>query len=437
MHKIWAVVRREFLDKVRTKAFLIGTLLFPVLMIGLSLLPLLLNRRETAPKRIAVVDGTSGEVGVKVTEALAASRRQGSDGARYTVSRVLAQGRTDAVRDSLVARVGLEQAGSETLDGVLVLTDETVDAGRIAYLGVNVGSMGDMNKLESELQTALRLERLRRAGVDPFVAIPALRPVDVVTQKVTAGKLTGESGSSSFILAYIMGLVLYVVMLMYGIQVMSSVVEEKTSRIAEVLMSSVTPFQMMLGKVFGVGAAALLQLVIWGTTATLVTTYRSALAKLFGASPEAIASMATMKLPSLRPDLLVVFLIYFVLGFLLFAAMYAAVAAMCNSQQEAQQAVVPVSMTMVVGYVTMFSMLNDPSGSLATTLSLIPLLAPFVVPVRYSLAPVPLPELLLSIALTFGAMLLVVWVAGRIYRVGILLHGKRPKLAEVLRWVRA
>jgi ABC-2 type transport system permease protein len=102
MHKIWAVVRREFLDKVRTKAFLIGTLLFPVLMIGLSLLPLLLNRRETAPKRIAVVDGTSGEVGVKVTEALAASRRQGSDGARYTVSRVLAQGRTDAVRDSLV-----------------------------------------------------------------------------------------------------------------------------------------------------------------------------------------------------------------------------------------------------------------------------------------------------------------------------------------------
>ena len=437
MHKIWAVVRREFLDKVRTKAFLIGTLLFPVLMIGLSLLPLLLNRRETAPKRIAVVDGTSGEVGVKVTEALAASRRQGSDGARYTVSRVPSQGRTDAVRDSLVARVGLEQAESETLDGVLVLTDETVDAGRIAYLGVNVGSMGDMNKLESELQTALRLERLRRAGVDPFVAIPALRPVDVVTQKVTAGKLTGESGSSSFILAYIMGLVLYVVMLMYGIQVMSSVVEEKTSRIAEVLMSSVTPFQMMLGKVFGVGAAALLQLVIWGTTATLVTTYRSALAKLFGASPEAIASMATMKLPSLRPDLLVVFLIYFVLGFLLFAAMYAAVAAMCNSQQEAQQAVVPVSMTMVVGYVTMFSMLNDPSGSLATTLSLIPLLAPFVVPVRYSLAPVPLPELLLSIALTFGAMLLVVWVAGRIYRVGILLHGKRPKLAEVLRWVRA
>ena len=108
MHKIWAIVRREFLDKVRTKAFLIGTLLFPVLMIGLSLLPVLLNRRESAPKRIAVVDGTHGEVGMKVTEALAAARRQGTEGTRYTVSRVPAQNRTDAVRDSLVALVGLE-----------------------------------------------------------------------------------------------------------------------------------------------------------------------------------------------------------------------------------------------------------------------------------------------------------------------------------------
>ena len=327
MHKIWAVIRREFLDKVRTRAFLIGTVLFPVLMIGLTLLPLLLDRRETAPKRIAVVDGAKGEVGMKVTEALAASRRQGSGAARYTVSRVPATDRTEAVRDSLVAG-GPERREAETLDGVLVLTDESVDARPHHLPGRQRRQHGRHEQAGSaKLQTALRLERLRRAGVDPFVAMPALRPVDMVTQKVTAGKLTGESGSSSFMLAYVMGLVLYVVMLMYGIQVMSSVVEEKTSRIAEVLMSSVTPFQMMLGKVFGVGAAALLQLVIWGTTATLVTTYRTQLAKLFGASAEAMSSMATMKLPSLRPDLLAVFLIYFVLGFLLFAAMYAAVAA--------------------------------------------------------------------------------------------------------------
>jgi ABC-2 type transport system permease protein len=434
MHKVWAVIRREFLEKIRTRAFLIGTILGPVILLGLTLMPVLLDRRETAPKRIAVVDGASGTVGMKVTEALSASRRPGAAGAvRYTVSRVPAEGRVDAVRDSLIALTGLPH-GSESLDGVLVLTDQAVDGGRIPYLGVNVGSPAEMDKLTSELQTALRLERLQRAGIDPFVALPALRQVDVVTSKVTAGKLTGESGNSSFLLAYFMGFVLYIAMLLYGVQVMSSVVEEKTSRIAEVLASSLTPFQMMLGKVLGVGGAGLLQLSIWGATATLVTTYKGQIAKLLGASPD---SLATMRLPSMRPDLLAVFLIYFVLGFLLFAAAYAAVAALCSTQQEAQQANTPVTFCIVAGFMAMFSLLNDPSGSLARTLSMVPIFAPFVVPVRYSLAPIPLPELLLSMSILFATMLGVVWVAGRIYRVGILMYGKKPKLTEVWRWVRA
>ena len=142
----------------------------------------------------------------------------------------------------------------------------------------------------------------------------ASREVDVMAQKVTAGKLTGESGASSFMLAYIMGFVLYMAMVLYGVQVMGSVMEEKTNRIAEVLASSVTPFQMMLGKVLGVGGVGLLQLSIWGGTAMLLTTYRGPLAKLLGASPE---SLSAMQLPSVRPVLLAVFLIYFVLGFLL------------------------------------------------------------------------------------------------------------------------
>lgn len=435
MHKIWAVLRREFLEKVRTRAFVIGTVLFPILMIGLTVLPILLDRRETEPKRVAIVDGASGDVGTKVTEALAASRREGADGsARYTVFRVPARDRVDGVRDSLVQLVGIHQEGMESLDGVIVLTDESVDGGRIPYLGVNVGSMADMRKLESELQTTLRQERLRRAGIDVFAGMKASREVDLVAQKVTAGKLTGESGAASFMLAYIMGFILYISMVLYGIQVMNSVMEEKTNRIAEVLSSSVTPFQMMLGKVLGVGGVGLLQLGIWGGTAMAITTYRAPLARLFGASPE---SLSSMKLPSVRPDLLAVFLIYFVLGFLLYAAAYAAVAAMCNSQQEAQQANTPVTLCIVAGFMAMFSLLNEPSGSLARTLSLIPLMSPFVVPVRYSLAPIPIPELLLSIALTFAGMLFVVWVAGRIYRVGILMYGKRPKFSELWRWVRA
>ena len=433
MHKIWAVTKREFLDKVRTKAFVIGTILFPVIMIGMTLLPVFLESRETEPKRIAVVDAADGDVGIKVTEALAAAKREGKAGiSRYSVSRVPAQGRSDQVRDSLVALTGVH--GAESLDGILVLTDESVDSGRIPYLGVNVGSMSEMRKLESELQTALRQERLRRAGIDVFVGMKASRPVDVITQKVTAGKLTGESGAASFLLAYIMGFVLYLAMILYGVQVMNSVMEEKVNRIAEVLASSVKPFELMLGKIIGVCGAALLQLGIWGATAMLVTTYRVPLGRLFGASPE---MLSRMKAPNIQPDLLVVFLVYFVLGFLLYAAVYAAVAAMCNSQQEAQQAVTPVTLCIAAGFLAVFALLSEPTGSLARTLSLIPILAPFVVPVRYSLAPVPSGQLFLSIALLVASVLLVAWVGGRIYRVGILSYGKKPKLKELWVWVRS
>jgi ABC-2 type transport system permease protein len=437
VNKILAVVRREFLERVRTRAFLIGTLLFPILMGALFVLPILLERRATAPKRIALVDGATGDVGARVADALSNARREGPDGAqgalRYVITRVEAAGRITEVRDSLVPLTGVT-GDAQGYDGILVLDDDKVSTGRIPYLGVNVGSPADMRKLETTLQTSLRFERLKRAGVDPYLAMPAFRDVDLQTEKVAAGKLTGESGGSSFFLAYIMGFVLYLAMVLYGVQVMTSVVEEKSSRIAEVLASSLSPFQMMLGKVLGVGATGLLQLSIWGGTAMVLTTYRGPLAKLFGASSQAVSAM---KLPEIRPDLLAVFLLFFVLGFLLYAAAYAAVAALCNTPAEAQQANGPVTMCILAGFVAMFALLNEPGGTLARTLSLIPLLAPFVVPVRYSLGPIPLPELALSAALLLAAMLLVVWVAGRIYRVGILMYGKRPKLAEVWRWVRA
>ena len=437
MNKVLAVVRREFLERVRTRAFLLSTLLFPILMGALFVLPILLERRATTPKRIALVDGATGDLGARVADALSGARREGSEGApgplRYAITRVEAPGRLTEVRDSLVVLTGVSGA-AHGFDGILVLDDDKVSTGKIPYLGVNVGSPGDMQKLESVLQASLRFERLRRAGVDPYLAMPALRDVDLQTEKVAAGRRTGESGGSSFMLAYFMGFLLYLAMILYGNQVMTSVVEEKSNRIAEVLASSLTPFQMMLGKVLGVGSAGLLQLGIWGGTAMVLTTYRVPLAKLFGASPQAAASI---RLPEIRPDLLAVFLLFFVLGFLLYSAAYAAVAALCNSPQEAQQANAPITLCIVAGFIAMFSLLNEPGGTLARTLSMIPIISPFVVPVRYSLSPIPLPELLLSAGLLLAGMLLVVWVAGRIYRVGILMYGKRPKLAEVWRWVRA
>jgi ABC-2 type transport system permease protein len=276
-------------------------------------------------------------------------------------------------------------------------------------------------------------ERLGRAGVDPAILMVATAPISLETSRVSNGQVSGESGESSFILAYVMSFLLYMALLLYGNQVMGSVLEEKSNRIMEVLVSSLTPFELMLGKVLGVGSVALLQLGIWTGTAKVLTSQRVAIAGLLGAEPSAAMSMP---IPAISGGLLVVYLSFFVLGFFLYSAAYAAVAATVSTQQEAQQAALPVTMCIVVGLIMMFGLLDEPNGTLARTMSLIPLFAPFVTPVRYSLSPLPLMEVLASAGLTALGVLAVAWVAARIYRVGILMYGKRASIVEILRWIR-
>jgi len=434
VHKVWAVIRREFVERVRTRAFLLSTLLFPALMIGITVLPVLLDRRVQAPKRIVVLDGASGEAGTRVTDGLAAAKRTGGTGAaRYVVTRVVAGADLEAERDSLVRQVGVTGA-ADALDGVLVISDDAVTTGKIPYYGANVGSPQDMRRLETEVQTALRLERLRRAGIDPFVAMPALRPIDLQAQKVSGGSVTGESGDASFILAYAMSFLLYMALLLYGNQVMTSVVEEKSSRISEVLMGSMRPFELLLGKVLGVGSVGLVQLGVWAGTAMALTRFRAQLAGLFGVAPE---SLRTMPIPEVSPGLLAVFLLFFVLGFLFYASLYAAVGSTCSTVQETQQASVPVTMTIAVGLILMFSLFGEPNGSLARTLSMLPPFAPFMTPVRHALVRLSPVEIGLSALAVAAGVVAVAWLAGQIYRTGILMHGRRASLREVWRWLRA
>jgi ABC-2 type transport system permease protein len=202
----------------------------------------------------------------------------------------------------------------------------------------------------------------------------------------------------------------------------------------EILVSSLSPFQLLLGKIVGVGAVGLLQLTIWAGTAMLLTTYRLQLAGVLGVSP---TEMSDIPIPTISPSLLIVFLLFFVLGFMLYAAAYAAVGAMCNSQQETQQVQMPVTLFIGLGLVSMFALLGDPNGQLARVLAFVPPIAPFVTPVRHSLSPLPLGTIAASAAATILGILAVTWVAARIYRVGILSYGKRPGLGEMLRWVRA
>jgi ABC-2 type transport system permease protein len=436
MRKVWAIIRREFVERVRTRAFILSTVLLPLFMAVMFILPGYLMSRSLGTKAIALVDATTTGLGAQIETAFAATRIGKGDKAkpRYEVTRVPAAGRAEAVRDSLVPMTGLSNKRADGFDGILVVTDSTVPTGKAAYYGANVASFEDMNEMEQTLRPIVIARRLQAMGVDASEVMKSVQGIDLKTTKVADGKLTGESGAATFILAYAMGFMLYFSLLLFGTQVMNSIIEEKNNRIVEVLASSLTPFQMMLGKVTGVGLVALFQIGIWAGVATYLSTHQDAILNAFGVAAGAGGRMA-FALPSMKPGLLAVFLVFFSLGFLLFAAAYAAVGAMCNTTQEAGQAQMPVMMFVLAGFFSVFALVRDPNGPAAHVLTFVPMLTPFVVPMRYSISPLPLPELLMSAGVTVLGLLLVVWLAARIYRVGILSYGKRASIRDMIRWI--
>lgn len=444
MGKLFAIVQREFIERVRTKAFLIGTLMGPVLFFAIGALPALMLGKPSAGQTIAVIDATTGQVAPRLLDSLGL-QTLGAGAAqvkRYDFVVVPADPtRVAAVRDSLIPGVDRRDERGDPVDdaltGILVVTDTGLTAGRITYLGKNVGSLGDISNLERSLRVAVTRERMRAMGVSETVAIAATARVDLTTAKVTRGKLTGEEGEGAFWLSYILIIVLFIAMMPTGVQVMSAVVEEKSNKILEVLVSSVKPFDLMLGKVLGVGAASLLQLGIWGASASFLGRFAAGGGAGASAmnSPDAGPQMA-MSIPSIPTELVVVTLVYFALGFLFFTTAYAAVGAMCNTVQETQQVQFPVMGMLLAGYLGAFATIGRPESTAAKVMSFLPPTAPFIVPTRWSNAPLPLSELLASMGVCVLGVIGMVWLAAKIYRVGILSHGKKPSFKDLLLWIR-
>jgi ABC-2 type transport system permease protein len=419
MRKVVAVIRREFVERVRRKSFWVMALLGPLFFGAVFLLPsILAGRRST--KVIAVVDGTTTAVG----DRLVASLNQADSGRAFRATRVRAAQRTlDSLKDEVDAK---------RLDGFLILTDAAVDSGTAEYRASNVSAFQTIGELERKLAEVVTAARLERAGVDPRVVARAAVQAKLRTTKISGGKITGESAQQSFSLAYFMSVILYSAILIYGINVMTSVLEEKTTRIVEVLVSSLRPFQLMLGKVVGVGMASIFQFLIWGVSARLLLAQR----RRFLASSDLSDASQVFQVPHVSGGTLAIFTAYFLGGFFLYSAMFAAVGAMSSSEQEARQAQQPVMWLLILSFVSSFGLLGDPNSTFAVTLSLVPFSAPVVMPVRWAAGTLPGGEIALSLAILAVSIVGVTWVAARIYRVGMLMTGKRPSLKELGRWVR-
>ena len=422
MRKVWAIIRREFIERVRSKWFLISTILGPIFMIALGVLPSLLATRTGRVNQIVLVDQGTGGLAARVQAQLGRS-------GRFRVA-ILESDPEDgaAVAESLTVAVRVEE-----IDGFLLLSAAIIEAGSAEYRGRNVSSLRDMAVLESAVRQSVVIERLNRRGIDPAVVQEAQARIDLRTMRITKRGATGESGEATFILGYAVGLVLYMVILLYGINVMRSVLEEKQTRIIEVLVSSLRPFQLMMGKVVGVGSVGLFQFSIWTLVGYLMLRYRQMILGWFKVPAEA---MNAVQMPSISTELMTMVIVYFLLGYLLYAALFAVVGASVNTDTEAQQAQQPVMMLLVAALVVSFGALGDPGGQLAVTASLIPLSSPVIMPVRVATSDVPSSQVALSLAILAGTVIVVIWGSARVYRIGILMYGKRPSMKELWRWAR-
>ncbi len=414
MRAAFVIAKREFLERVRTKWFVAMTVLGPLLMIALIVVPVLFASQGTAGAKVAIADET-GVLGPKLVKEFA-------DDDQHWVATVVPAETTDK---ELLAKLAKKQ-----LSGFLRIPKDALGAGQIVYRGDNATNQIVQITLFKLVTQAVISQRLEDLHQPPDKILALLQPPNLRSLHTT-GATEGENGGAMFFLGYIIALLLYMMITLYGINVMRSVVTEKSSRVVELMVAATKPRAMMAGKIAGVGGAGLAQISIWLIVGGVALAYRAQLLGLFG-----VSSVAASAFPALSLTDFGVIFAFFALGFLFYSTMYAAVGAMVSSEQDSQQAQMPVTIFLVIGMVSMTAVTGDPRGPTAAILTMVPFWSPMLMPLRYLLGGATALECVISLAILAISILLISRAAAKIYRVGILMYGKRPSVSELLRWLR-
>jgi ABC-2 type transport system permease protein len=304
--------------------------------------------------------------------------------------------------------------------------------GRVSarYAGTNATALADMQRIDQVTQRELLALQLRTLGVSDDDADRLTRSQFRMTAERITPAGRGGSGSISLVFALTVALLLYMTILVYGQNVLRGVIEEKQTRVAEMVVSSVSSTTLLAGKVLGVGAVGLTQIIIWLVASRLMVDYRAPMLRRLG------ITVVPLQLPTITPAMLALLILFFMLGYTLYAAMFAVVGAMVSSEQEAQQAQLPVVLLLVMSIMFLQPVINAPDGRLAVTLAMIPFSAPIVMPLRMSSVNVPWWDVALSLISLSAGTYTAIFIAARIYRTGLLMYGKRATLREVARWIR-
>ena len=437
MRNIGLIIMREFKERVYKKSFIITTLLMPLLMVVLSVAPaaiMFFVKGET--KSISVIDQSG----------IVASQLESNEDVQFVV-----------VTDGDLQTELKKSLDSEEF-GVLFIGKDVVENPNNVQLYTNQSSsMLVEESIADQIEDIVEAERLKALNVGNIKQILEQVEVNLSLATFRNGEESSEASSSaaSSFAGIALGFVLYFFLVIYGSIVMQSIIEEKSSRILEVLVSTVRPFDMMMGKILGVALVALTQIAIWGVLLIVISaavipavmpddilagveavrTGVDVAAMAPDMDVEAMAALASVMDTGYISQIVVLLLLFMMGGFLLYAAMYAAIGASVDQVQDAQQLTTPVMIPIIFAFIILTMVMNDPNSPLVVWCSMIPFTAPIVMMGRIP-SGIPTWEIVTSLLLLYGTFIVMVWLAGKIYRVGIFMHGKKPTFKELYKWIR-
>jgi ABC-2 type transport system permease protein len=426
LRQIALVLKREYLTRIRSKAFIVTTLLVPLGIVVLFGIGFFMAVWESETEHtIGIVDQTD----------VLYPRLKELNPRRYTN---MSDTQIDSIR-SMVIRGEIE--------GYIVLTETNIDSARspeLVYGGG--GGVGLQTSLRNELADVIREERLSRSNVsDEVKQIFETRP-GLDSRKLTQeGRETEDDTGFLTVVGMFMGIVIFTALFSYGGLITRSVIEEKTNRIIEVITSSVKPIELLVGKIFGVAALGLTQFAFWIVAFLGLGTIAGPLAATFMGSQLAAPALseetdgmeaAAFDLPAIEPSLIVWFIVFFLLGYFIYSSLFAAIGAAVDSETDTQQLMLPIMTPILIAYLLLFRIMEEPDSSLAVITSIIPFFSPILMVTRIAITDVPLWELSLTIVLMIGTFTATMWLSAKIYSVGILSYGKSAGYKELLKWIR-
>lgn len=442
--KMLIVTKREYMERVRSRWFVAVTLLVPVLITAATLFPLYLASRSgasTSVRHITILDATGAGLGERVAKSLMTDSTIAPVAGDTVAPRVVNV--TPAELPAREQAAAAEVQRPKHIAGYLVLTDSTLAGKSARYAGRNASTIGDMDKLRSALRQEVMMARLEREGVRKEI----VNDLATTTLRLNSERLTerGRSGSGTAgIFAGIsVAILLFMSIVFHGQNILRGVLEEKSTRVAEVVLSSIKPETLLAGKVLGVGGVGLTQQIAWFGIAAYLMNFLGPIitkgaTKGAGAAAAAAAGPSTMSsvFGGISLPVVAVALAFFVIGFVFYASLYAAAGSMVNSEQEAQQAQMPVMILLISTWLLVNPVLVNPNSTLANVLTWLPWSAPIIVPLRMGLTTLSPVVIVGSIVTTIFGCIASLWLSARIYRVGMLMYGKKPSFAEVAKWIR-